>query len=553
MVASGRIDPDLKEAIVAVEDRRFHLHSGVDARGILRAAYRDVLAGGVAQGGSTLTQQLMRLLYLPPEKRMEVSVTRKWVEGGLALAYEREHTKREVLTTYLNAVYFGHGAYGAQAAARTYFSKSADELDVGQAALLAGLVQLPTFYDPFVNPEAARARRDAVLERMLVTGKLTRTDYEAAVERPLALSPGADLDAPEDLSYYVAAVREELVGRIGAEAVERGGLRVRTALAPEAQEAATAAARETLDPAGGDPAAAVAAVEPATGRVRALVSHSGHSFAESPFDLATQAERQPGSTFKAFVLAAALEQDIPLSAVYDSHPLNLPGGQRVGNYGEIYRGPITARQALVDSDNSVYTQLALDAGMENVVATAKRLGIETPLEPYPSTAIGGLERGVSPVELAGAYATIANGGARHPPHLILSAEQTDSNGHKRRVLSEPRAESAISPFVASQTEEALRSVVTGGGPRFEDVDRLAGHPIAGKTGTTESFRDAWFAGYPTDGGDPGKDLATAVWIGYPDAEKPMAYVNGYPEVDGSTVPLDIYERFMAGLHSSIED
>ena len=554
VVASDELDPDLKEAIVAVEDQRFYLHSGVDTPGIARAAWQNVRYGGVAQGGSTLTQQLMRLLYLPPEQRQEVSLTRKWVEGALALGYEREHTKREILTKYLNAVYFGGGAYGAEAASRTYFSKGADDLETHEAALLAGIVQLPTFYDPFTNPDAAQARRDVVLDRMRATGYLNEEQYSAAVAKPLSLSHGDVIQAPEELAHYVAAVRRELVATVGTEAVERGGLKVKTALDPAVQQAARAAADETLDPgdpaAGGDPAAAVASVEPGTGRVRALVSHSGTSYAKKPFDLATQAKRQPGSTFKAFVLSAALEADIPLSARYDSQPLSLPGGYDVNNYRNEYRGTTTVREGLVYSDNSVFVQLALDAGMERVVDVARRMGIAAPLEPYPSTAIGGLTEGVSPVELAGAYATIADEGSHTPPHVLLSVEQTNQQGESNRIYEEPQPEPAIDPFIASETQKALRSVVTDGGDRLSALDGATGRQIAGKTGTTEMFRDAWFVGYPLDADGSRANVVTAVWIGYPDAEEPMAYVNGYPEVDGSTVPLDIYARFMSALSGS---
>ena len=548
VVGSDEIDRDLKEAVVAVEDRRFYLHSGVDTQGVARAFVANARSGGVAQGGSTLTQQLMRHLYLPAGERMEVSLTRKWVEGALALAYEREHTKREVLTTYLNAVYFGAGAYGAEAASRTYFGKGADDLRVEEAALLAGIVQLPAYYDPFVNPGPAGERRDVVLGEMLEAGYLTQGEHDAAVRAPVALSPGGVVEAPEEIAHYVAAVRGELVAALGAEAVERGGLTVRTALDARAQGAARKAAEATLDPGGpgGDPAAAVAAVEPGTGRVRALMSHSGEDYAVAPFNLATQARRQPGSTFKPFVVAAALRQGIPLSARYDSRPLSLPGGYEVGNYKGIYRGPTSVEDGLVYSDNSVFTQLALQTGMHNVVDTAERLGIRAPMEPYPSTAIGGLAEGVSPVELAGAYATIAAGGTRAAPHLVLSVEQRGQDGEKRSVYEEPRPEPGqITEFEARETTRAMRSVVTKGGPRLSALDRVSGREIAGKTGTSELFRDAWFAGFPSDGGE--ENLATAVWVGYPEAEEPMTNVNGYREVDGSTVPLDLYARFVAGL------
>jgi penicillin-binding protein 1A len=541
-VGSDEISPYLKDAVVAIEDRRFYRHSGLDFRGILRAAAVNAVSGGVREGGSTLTQQLMKNRHVDAERRDDPSLTRKWFEGALAWRYEEEHTKREILTDYLNTVYFGAGAYGAEAASRTYFSKPADDLSLPEAATLAGIVNLPGAYDPFDDPEPVLKRRNAVLDAMLETGYLDPEEHRRAREVPLEVRPGSRPRVPEELAPYVGAVEAELARDYGERELARGGLVVRTALELGLQAAAAKAADETVDPEEGEPAAAIAAVEPGSGRVLALASETGKPYAESPFNLATQARRQPGSTFKTFVLAAAVRAGLGTDAVFDGNALTLPDGSTIGNYDGLQWGPVTLKKATAESINTAFVRAAMASGLDRTVETAGLMGVTTPLDPYPATAIGGLREGVSPLEMAAAYATLPSGGEWRPPRTVLSVER---DGRVLEPESPPDPRRALAPEQAAAVTDALRGVVTEGtASRFHALDRELGFPTAGKTGTTENYADAWFVGYDLPGrGGPG--LSAAAWIGYPDAARPMQDVAGVPGgVGGETLPLDAWARFV---------
>ncbi len=553
VVDSRRISPALKDAVVAIEDRRFYRHSGLDFRGIARAAVVNVLSGTISEGGSTLTQQLIKNRFVDPAARDDRSFARKWFEGALSWRLEKERTKREILTDYLNTVYFGGGAYGAEAASRTFFSEPADELDLPEAATLAGMVNLPGFYDPYSDPESVVARRNVVLAAMLDVGYIDEGQYEEAKAAPLVIRPGAVLRAPEEFAPFVAAVRAEVARDYGEEALLRGGLRIETTLDPRLQRAAVRAADAGVDPEAGEPSAALAAVDPGTGRVLAVASETGKPFHESPFNLATQAKRQPGSTFKTFVLAAAVRAGIPPDAVYDGNgPLVLPDGTQVNNYREYQWGPIAVRKATIESVNTAYTRLALSVGMPFVVETARAMGIREPLEPYPSTAIGGLAEGVTPLELAGAYATIPSGGVHHPPRFVEGATRRGTGEPVGRGAEAPslEPEQALTEYESGVVADVLRSVVADGhaeGPGR--LDGTLGFPSAGKTGTSELFADAWYAGFASPGSGIGagqSGLAAVSWVGYPEGRRPMVGVAGYEEVNGEKLPLDVWESFMLG-------
>ncbi len=542
-VPKNEIDGTLKDAVVAIEDHRFYRHRGLDFEAIARAAQQNLVTLSIQEGGSTITQQLIKNTYIAQEQRFVPSFQRKLNEAALAWQYEKEHSKQEILAQYLNTVYFGQNAYGAEAAARTYFDKSAAELTLPESAMIAGIINLPGLYDPFLAPASAKARRDVVLDKMLQYGHITKAEHEAAVSQDLGLSRGS-IHYEADNEYFLDAVRQELAEEYGDEAIYEGGLRIHTTLDPELQDMATSAVDSTVNPENGDPSASLVSVEPGTGAVRALVG--GSDFGRVKFNLATQAHRQPGSSFKPFVLAEAIDQNIsPTQTRYVSKNLTIPmppgSGQpyyHVGNYGGAQRGPITLEEALAQSDNTVFMQLALDLGMENVVEMAHDMGIESPLETYPSTAIGGLGLGVTPLEMASSYGTFANEGVHMEPFLIERVTKKE-NGHE--VLIEQHdleGQEALSNDEAAVATQALRSVLERGtASYYHDVDAEIGRPSAGKTGTTDNFVDAWYTGFIPQ-------LSTSIWVGYPDEQKSMVNINGLRRVNGENYPLDIWSAYM---------
>ncbi len=527
----------LPMAVVAVEDRRFYEHFGVDFEGLGRAAWTDLRAWEVQEGGSTISEQLMKNLFVDEDERLDVSFRRRFVQSTLAFSYERRHTKEEILTAYLNTVYYGDGAYGAERAAQRYFGKSAAETTLSEAAALAGFLHAPSTYttwegEPLV--EQAAARRDRVLGLMREQGMISAPEYEEAVASTLEFAPDPPPEDP-DFAPFLEKVRQELEEEVGPEAVRLGGLRVYTTVDPELQKAAVEESREVLT-GEDDPSAAVATVEPQSGAIRALAGREGD------FNLALHARRQPGSSFKPFVLAAALKKDISPETTYVSQDLNFSFQDEyyaVENYDSVERGPISIGEAMAESDNTVFVQLAADVGLENVARTARELGISTPVEAYPSTAIGGLGVGVSPLDMASAYSTFAGGGMQREPYSIGRVEladygQTETTFERRadgrRVLTSNQAAIATS---------VLRGVVEDGtASMYHDLDEEIGRPSAGKTGTTDDFVDAWYVGYTPR-------LCTSVWVGYPEGRRSMVGVHGLEEPNGERLPMDIWSGYMA--------
>lgn len=530
-VASDAIAPRLKEATVAIEDRRFYDHSGVDARGIVRAALRNVAAGRVVQGGSTLTQQLISQIYITKERTLD----RKLREALLAMQLEQRFTKDEILTAYLNTVFYGNNAYGVEAAAQTYFAKPATELTLAESALLAGLPQLPSYYDPYANPGAALERRAQVLAAMRETGAITARQEARANAASLKLKRGRVYGKVRE-SFFVRYVAEELTSDpdFGDAAVRAGGLRIETTLDPRLQAQARAAMKAILKTPG-DPDAAIVAIRPKTGEIAAMAST--RAFRKDQFDLASQGRRQPGSTFKTFTLATAVEQGIdPRATQYMSAPFSWqPDSEsavwQVGTAGGEYGGGVTLENATLASDNTVYAQLAIDVGPDNIADMARRLGVRrSKLVPVPSITLG--SSGVSPLEMATAYATLANGGVYNPPTAVKAVKDSDGNV---LVGRRDRAVRVIQDGVAAEVTRILGENMyegTGTGARTTD-----GRPQAGKTGTTDDHTDAWFCGYTPD-------LAACVWIGYPDETKPLYNVEGVAAVSGPTLPADIWHLFM---------
>jgi membrane peptidoglycan carboxypeptidase len=527
----------LPRAVVAVEDRRFYDHFGVDFEGLARAAWTDLRSWEVQEGGSTITEQLMKNLFVPEEERFEISFWRRFVQSALAFSYERQHTKKEILTAYLNTVYFGSGAYGAEMAAQRYFGKSAKDLTLSEAAALAGFLAAPSTYfssGETEGSERATESRDTVLRLMEEQGMISTSQMREAQSIPLEYAPAP---SPEDPAYapFLERVRREVEATLGPEALGRGGLRIHTTLKPELQRAAVESSEKILFEST-DPSAAVVTIEPQSGAIRVLAGQEGG------FNLALDARRQPGSSFKPIVLAAALKENISPESVYVSQELNFTFQDEhyvINNYDFVERGEITVAEAMAESDNTVFVQLAADVGLEKVARTAKALGIATPIDPYPSTAIGGLGVWVSPLEMAFAYATFAGGGIHREPYAVERIERVsygeseDLYDHRltgRRVMTGNQAAAA---------NEVLRGVVEEGtASMFHDLDKEIDHPSAGKTGTTNNFADAWYIGYTPL-------LCTAVWVGYPESRRSMVGVHGIEEPNGETLPMDLWSAYMS--------
>ena len=525
----------LPQAVVAIEDRRYYEHWGVDFTGISRAAWEDLRKLDISQGGSTLTEQLVKNLYIPEERRGQASPWRRFEQAALSFAYERRHTKEEVLTAYLNTVYFGDGAYGAEEAARRYFGKSASELDLAEAAALAGFLHAPSTYlsENGESSRLATERRNEVLGRMQEQGMISAEKLSETEEVPLEFAPDPPPEDP-DYKQFKEAVRRDVETKLGPEALAKGGLEIYTTLDPALQKAALDSIEDALY-LSDDPSGAVASVEPQNGAIKALAGQ------KEDFSLALDARRQPGSSFKPFVLAAALREYVSPETTYVSHNLNIDyEGEEyaVGNFDDVERGRISLVQAMAESDNTVFVQLALDLGLENVTETAREMGVTTPVDPYPATAIGGLETGVSALEMASAYATFAASGIYREPYTIERADRLSFGesesvyDHKlegRRVLSSNQA--------AAATEVLRRVVQSDTAKFFHDLDREIGRPSAGKTGTTDDFADAWYVGYTPR-------LSTAVWVGYPEGRGSMVGVHDLEKPTGLTLPMDIWSLYM---------
>jgi penicillin-binding protein 1A len=534
-VVSTAIPQSAKDATVAIEDRRFYEHRGVDFEGVVRAAVKNLRSGETVQGGSTLTMQLVRTLYIDNERTFK----RKIREAKLAEELENAHPGREgkewILTKYLNSVPYGtvggQEALGIEAASRIYFDKPASELEVHESAMLAGLPQAPSLYSPFLYPRRAKLRRNDVLDRMAEEGFIEQRTAERAKRRGLDLDAGRYYTQRRE-SFFFDYVKQELIDRYGVTTVRRGGLRVYTTVDLRLQRAARAAIGKRLtfpDP----PSGAVVSIDPRTGYIRAMASSA--RYGERKFNLAAQGKRQPGSTFKTMALMAAVARGVdPDATSYESRRLKFRDPQwgpiDVSTYADSYPGRISLARATLISDNSVYTQLALDVGPDNVKQTARRMGIRSKLNGYPGESLGGLERGVSPLEMANAYATIASGGWRNRPKAITRVVRADGEVDD---LRRPRRHKAFPDGVTLEVTKLLKQNIERGTGKAAQIRC----PAAGKTGTTDEHKDAWFVGYTPR-------LATAVWVGYPDRGVEMKTLyNGGP-VAGGTFPAEIWGDYM---------
>lgn len=521
-----KVPDDLRNAVIAIEDERFYEHNGIDYQGIARAVVSNFKSGGIVEGGSTLTQQLVKNRYLSSEK----TFSRKIKEAILAWQLERRSTKKQILEAYLNTVYFGNGVYGVNTAAYKYFKKSPKDLTLGESALLAGLIRAPVKYSPYDNPETAIKRRDQVIRKMYDLKIAKKDKAEQALAESLDLVP-REKEEITIAPFFVEYIKQELIKKYGPNAVFKGGLRIYTTLDPSHQKAAEDAVYSTLNRKD-DPSASLVSIDPKTGHIKAMVG--GRDFNTEKFNLAVQGHRQAGSAFKVFVLVTAIAKGFSLNDTFVSAPQAIKFAKdaptwRVRNYGNKYRGRTTLRDATVWSDNSVYAQLIVKVGASNVVKMAHSIGIVSDIPSVPAIALGGLTTGVSALEMATAGATLANDGAK--PDVISITKITD---YKGTVIEEnkPSNKRAIKSKVARAVNSALKDAMLKGTGRRA----LIGRPAAGKTGTAQDYRDAWFIGYTPN-------LAAAVWMGYTYAQIPMRNVHGV-RVAGGTFPAEIWRKYM---------
>jgi penicillin-binding protein 1A len=537
-----RIPKSVQRATVAIEDERFYEHGGIDPEAIARAALKNFEAGKTIEGGSTITQQLVRNLCIRNPAR---DLERKIIEAELAIEYAERHSRREILDQYLNTASYGtiggSTAVGVGAAARIYFSRPIWKLSLEQAALLAGLPQAPSEYNPVLHPRAALARRNDVLAKMADLGYVSpqRAQQARALGLRLDLNDGY-FDKREP--YFFDYVEDKLIEIYGVDKVRKGGLEVHTTIDSRLQQVGLDGMRSAL-PYPEDPSSALVAIDPHNGHIEAMISSSDYE--KSKFNLAAQGHRQPGSTFKTFVLTTAIKQGIdPYSTYYTSKPLDLDlpqwGHWEVATADEGYLGRVNLQQATVASDNTVFAQLDLDVGPRQVKATAKSMGIESPLDGIPAEGIGGLRIGVSPLEMADAYVTLAAGGIHRKP---ISIERVVFPGGRSEEPQRPQSRRVVPEAVAYEVWRLLHDNITEG----TGTAAYTGCPgQGGKTGTTDNYTDAWFAGFQPN-------LATAVWVGYPDSnEIEMTSVHG-TTVFGGTFPADIWHSLYAGAEVPCEE
>jgi penicillin-binding protein 1A len=568
IVSSKQISPNIKNAVIGVEDERFYSNAGVDLRGIARAFYQDVIKGGAVQGGSTITQQFVKYARKTANNR---TIFEKAREAALAFHLTRNWSKDKILTEYLNSIYFGNGAYGIEAAARTYFGSQIDKKGCGErgsrtcaslvtppeAAMLAAIIASPAAFDPIAHPVAAKRRRDVVLRKMHEQGKISADEYEQGLVAPIPTELTLPkLDTPGDSEYFVSWVRQSLVDHVGAQRAFEGNLRVRTTLDLDMQRAAENAIKSQLSWEQG-PTAAMVVIDNASGEVRAMVG--GRDYNSQPFNLATLGQRQPGSAMKPFILARALADGISPGNVYPSkkREFKVPNGGGevfvVNNFDKKYLGSASIADALTYSDNSIFAALGIQIGTKRVASLAKKMGIRTPISTNYAMTLGGLKQGVTPLDMAHAYETFASGGLRvggtlgtddDGPVGISSISRWVDEDQKLVQLESNRRKTkrVLSPAVAASATNLLTGPVNSGSAKRAQYGGFA----AGKTGTTENSGDAWFVGFT-------RRWTIAVWVGYPNGLKPMLTEFGGDAVTGGTFPALIWRNFVLSAEKVLAD
>lgn len=525
-VKISQVPEHLKDAFIAVEDVRFYDHAGVDPKGIMRALIANITNKGVAEGGSTITQQLAKNAYLTQDRTYK----RKIQEIFLALQLERRYTKDEILELYLNQIYFGQGAYGVQAAAKTYFGKDVKDLDLNECAMLAGIPKSPNYFSPLNNLQAAQERKGVVLDQMAKYGYISSSTASKTKAESLNLVKPQKQDTTGLAAYFIDYVTQLMIEKYGADAVYQEGLKIYTTLDVDMQKAAEAAMQNlptySTDGSGNkQPQGALVAIEPSTGYIKAMVGGRG----TDQFNRATMAERQPGSSFKPFVFAAALENGLTPSSTVEDKPINI-GGWQPQNYSRNFNGTVTMRYVAEQSLNVPTIKIAQEVGMEKIIYLAEKMGITTFVKEGSANdmnyavSIGGMTKGVTPLEMTSAYGTFANDGVHVEPVAIVKVLN-----QKGEVLEEahPKSEQVLKKSTANNLTSMLMGVIARGTGTRANI----GRPAAGKTGTTDNYQDAWFVGYVPD-------LVTGVWVGCDDNAR-------MGSMTGGTTPATIWKAFMS--------
>ncbi|MBJ7244862.1 MAG: transglycosylase domain-containing protein, partial [Solirubrobacteraceae bacterium] len=561
LIPYSEISPFMRNAVISVEDQRFYENNGVDPRGILRAFVQATIAGGARQGGSTITQQFVKNALNAQDQR---TVPQKLRESALAYHLTRKWSKEKILSEYLNSIYFGNGAYGIESAARVYFGRDANhlgcgvkerpcaaELNAAEAALLTAVIANPTAYDPVARPQAALTRRNTVLGKMRDQERISIAEYDQARAEglpALIVSPSVDTKAP----YFTTWVSQQLVDHFGARRAFEGGLRVRTTLDLDFQEAAQQAVDQNLsDPNG--PSGAVVVIDNKTGEVKAMIG--GRDYQERPFNLATQGQRQPGSTVKPFILAAALRKGYGLGSVWESRKrvFDVPGddGEKftVNNFDKSYSGTRDLGSALTVSDNAVFAAVGLETGTRRISKLITNMGVRSPVSTNPAMTLGAFKQGVSVLDWAHAFQSFAAGGKRTSGTLgapdrgpVGIHDVRDVASDELIARNKTRGKQVITPQLAQLVTQQMQTVVSAGTGRLAQYGGFA----AGKTGTTENFGDAWFAGF-TD------RYTIAVWVGYADRTQPMETEYDGSPVAGGTIPAQIWRDFVIQIQSLLEN
>ncbi|MFC2159914.1 transglycosylase domain-containing protein, partial [Actinomycetota bacterium] len=532
LVPLQQIPRNLINAVIAIEDERFYQHPGFDMEGIIRSLIINVVSGDVEQGASTITQGYVKNVYMPEEK-YDITYERKIKEVVLAYQLEEIYSKDEILEKYLNTVYLGEGAYGVQAAAKVYFNKDVEYLNLSECATIAGLLQT-YLHSPYIDEDAALERRNLVLSNMFRLGYIDQSEYEDTIRMPIITQRPREETEKGFALYFVEHVKQELIAKYGVERVFEGGFEIFTTLDPKMQVYAENAILEILpDPE--DPSAALVSMDPTNGYIKAMVG--GKDFGDLKFNLATQAKRQPGSTFKVFVLLAALEQGISPNMTFNPNGtvvFDIFGSEpwEVSNYhnASFDTNEMPILEATVRSVNVVYSQLIMRIGAYGFTGLAMDMGIETQLNPYPAIGLGGLTIGVSPLEVCTAFSTLANYGVKNEPVAILKVLDKDGIVMEEHQQNSTQVVSSINAFRAIEIMQQVMLRGTGTNARLDD------RQTAGKTGTTQEIENAWFTGFTTN-------LATSVWMGYPEENIKMDIVHDI-RVVGGTHPAMIWNLFM---------